>query len=355
MIQDMDPVADITYNVVNKQRARLDASDIFREAGYKVDRQGFGIIEIGENQLSDSTRYLNTPAEFAAWMCVPKVLKRGRVISGHENHKDRGYTTITIAAPVVINGKRGDVAVVVQQKGKNKYHVHRILMPDGSRFEYENTKNAESTGDRIVGKKANKRLSIDSASNDSITQPDGSVNTSSKNSPENIYDTENGVMIDDSTGAAMFSIDETPETPDVSENATDTNDGGTEEELTDRDMLLAMAERLVGNEKENEILTRYKEQHEAQLRREDKPDSIYDEVDEQRGILYTDPDAAKRSAAFTTNWLRQRTIGCIFCEKVKKIFPFSENNIPKPIDKSAAMVYNDANEMHGGFRKRNDR
>lgn len=95
----------------------------------------------------------------------------------------------------------------------------------------------------------------------------------------------------------MYSIDETPETPDVSENATDTNVGGTEEELTDRDMLLAMAERLVGNEKENEILTRYKEQQEAQLRREDKLDSIYDEVDEQRGILYTDPDAAKRSAA----------------------------------------------------------
>ena len=95
----------------------------------------------------------------------------------------------------------------------------------------------------------------------------------------------------------MYSIDETPETPNVSENATDTNVGGTEEELTDRDMLLAMAERLVGNEKENEILTRYKEQQEAQLRREDKLDSIYDEVDEQRGILYTDPDAAKRSAA----------------------------------------------------------
>ena len=177
LIQDMDPVADITYNVVNKQRARLDASDIFREAGYKVYWQGFGIIEIGENQLSDSTRYLNTLAEFAAWMCVPKVLKRGRVISGHENHKDRGYPTITIAAPVVINGKRGDVAVVVQQKGKNKYHVHRILMPNGSRFEYENTKNAESTGDSIVGKKANKRLSIDSASKDSISQPEDSVNS----------------------------------------------------------------------------------------------------------------------------------------------------------------------------------
>ena len=218
LIQDMDPVVDITYNVVNKQRARLDASDIFREAGYKVDRQGFGIIEIGENQLSDSTRYLNNPAEFAAWMCVPKVLKRGRVISGHKNHKDRGYLSITIAAPVVINGKRGDVAVVVQQKGKNKYHVHRILMPDGSRFEYENTKNAESTGDSIVGKKANKRLSIDSASKDSISQPDDSVNKKFSISEENSSDTaylaavESGdmetaqKMVDEAAKAAGYKI-----------------------------------------------------------------------------------------------------------------------------------------------------
>ena len=139
---------------------------------------------------------------------------------------------------------------------------------------------------------------------------------------------------DESTEKNIFSIDETPETPDLSENATDTNDGRTEEELTDRDMLLAMAERLVGNEKENEILTRYKEQHEAQLRREDKLDSIYDEVDEQRGILFTDPDAAKKSAAFTTNLLRRRTIGCGYCEKSKKYFRFrkiiSQNLLTNP-------------------------
>jgi hypothetical protein len=35
---------------------------------------------------------------------------------------------------------------------------------------------------------------------------------------------------------------------------------------------------------------------------------------------------------------------------VKKYFPFSENNIPKPIDKSPNMVYNDANERKDGIR-----
>ena len=315
LIQDMDPVADITYNVVNKQRARLDASDIFREAGYKVDRQGFGIIEIGEKQLSDSTRYLNNPAEFAAWMCVPKVLKRGRVISGHENHKDRGYPSITIAAPVVINGKRGDVAVVVQQKGKNKYHVHRILMPDGSRFEYENTKNAESTGDSIVGKKTNKRLSIDSASNDSITQPEDSVNRKFSISEENSSDTaepfkaaEARMEAEAAARAEAKTKAETEtegdEIPDVyefvDEDVTDAEieaEMSGEEEITDRDMLIDMAERLVGNEEENKILESYKAQYGEQKERQKKLDNLFSEMDTQKSILYTDENAEKRSAA----------------------------------------------------------
>ena len=76
-----------------------------------------------------------------------------------------------LAAPILINGKRGNVAVVVQQKGKNKYHVHRILMPDGSKFVYENIQqNAEPTGDSIARKESRKGLSISSASNNSIPQ-----------------------------------------------------------------------------------------------------------------------------------------------------------------------------------------
>lgn len=178
-LQEMEPVSDIKYTVINKGKARKDASEIFKEAGYKVDRQGFGVIEIGEKQLAESSNYLNTPAEFAAWMSIPKVLKRGVVISGHDNHKQRGFSTITIAAPVLVNGKRGNVAVVVQQTGKNKYHVHRILMPDGSKFVYENIQqNAEPTGDSIVREDSHKGLSISSASNSSISQ------NSEKSTPE---------------------------------------------------------------------------------------------------------------------------------------------------------------------------
>ena len=87
------------------------------------------------------------------------------------------------AAPVTINGKRGNVAVVIQLKGKKKYHVHRILMPDGSEFIYDRpTQNAELTGDSIARQNPRKRLSISSASNDSISDSSEKINPSVKKS-----------------------------------------------------------------------------------------------------------------------------------------------------------------------------
>lgn len=50
----------------------------------------------------------------------------------------------TFAAPVEINGIRGNMAAVVQLTGKNHYHTHRIIMPDGSAFAFNAEKNTES-------------------------------------------------------------------------------------------------------------------------------------------------------------------------------------------------------------------
>lgn len=77
-----------------------------------------------------------------------------------------------------------------------------------------------------------------------------SENTISENSPENIYDTDHGVMIDTDSGTAMYSIDETPETPDVSENR----------DLTDREILGMALEGAVQNEDEWKIVKSYREQ-----------------------------------------------------------------------------------------------
>lgn len=147
-LNQMDPVADISIpnRSWNKQgENRKWAVEQLRSSGYQVDRQGFGKIVFGEKQLNTGLNYLASSGEIAAFAALPKVLKRGIVIGRHDNHKGRDYGTVTFGAPVRINGKVGNMAVVVKMTNQNQYKTHRILMPDGSAYELQDVKNAEST------------------------------------------------------------------------------------------------------------------------------------------------------------------------------------------------------------------
>ena len=111
---------------------------------------------------------------------------------------------------------------------------------------------------------------------DSITQETDSVNTFDKNSFDKLY-----------------SLGE--ETADVTENAADTNVGGAE--LTDRDMLLAMAEKLVGSEEENKIVSNYKAQYDTIREKQDRIDELTARQRELQSIMFTGADAKARSDA----------------------------------------------------------
>ena len=195
-INQMDPVSNIVYNVVSKEQSKKDALDLYKTRGLKVDRQNFGLIELSQKELEESSGYINTPAEMGAWMTIPHVLKRGQLISGHENHKKGGFSTYTIAAPVIINGKRGNVAVVVKKTGKYRYKMHRILTPEGSTFVYEYKKeNAEPTGsDILLGEKG---PDISSASTIIIPETEGKNNPSDENSSKKSSDRRSSIDLYD--------------------------------------------------------------------------------------------------------------------------------------------------------------
>ena len=139
-----------------------------------IDRQDFGHIILREDEVTGSLKYLYTDGEFAAFKALPQVLKRGRVIDEHIDHKKRKIDTVTIAAPVVINGTSGYMAAAVKVGGKNRYHVHRILMPDGSEFEFN--KKTEPTGAGMTTSKGRQGSAISPVSNKSISETDKKSN-----------------------------------------------------------------------------------------------------------------------------------------------------------------------------------
>lgn len=176
----MEPVATVTGKSAKGTAPgalRKEIIEKLRPTGFKVERIEFGEIIFDEKRLNTSLNYLDNDADAIAYQAIPQVLKRGKDFGGHDNHKDRNYSTVTIAAPVVINGKRGNMAVVVKKTGKNYYKMHRVLTPDGkvldiSEKEMQSLHPAE--GVTVSGSLA---TPISSASGDIISQ-----NTAERNS-----------------------------------------------------------------------------------------------------------------------------------------------------------------------------
>ena len=168
-----------------------------KKTGYRVDNPSLGVIDFDEKLLNRSLNYIQTDAEAAAYQALPQVLKRGIEISGHDNHKGRDYETLTIAAPVELNGKRGNMAVVVMKTKGNRYKVHRILTPEGTAFALPEMTNAElntvgafTNGSQSLGGSA---PAISSASDASVAE--GETGVKSERDALKGYFDENGRFV----------------------------------------------------------------------------------------------------------------------------------------------------------------
>lgn len=174
------------YAGLDTGKARTKLVEELGRRGYTVNRPGLGEVQFSEKEINNSLNYKekNPAAEDArrtGFLVLRDVLKRGIEIDGHDGHKGRNYDTVTIAAPVEINGKRGNMAVVVKKTKGNRYKVHRILTPVGETFILPEMANAEvNTVGAVTNNSQLLRGSapaINSASEFSIPNNGGNVNT----------------------------------------------------------------------------------------------------------------------------------------------------------------------------------
>lgn len=139
-LNKMDVVASVTtdgFGGMQKSDIAKAVEKEYAKFGKRVDRQNFGIILLEFPQINKALEYLYINGEKAALLTVPRVLKRGIIADMHTEHKERGVDSITFAAPVEINGKRGNVGVVVQRvAGTNRFKTLRILLTNGKAFEF---------------------------------------------------------------------------------------------------------------------------------------------------------------------------------------------------------------------------
>lgn len=88
-----------------------------------------------QSEIKGAFTYLHSDAEFAVMPLVPKVLKKGIKLPGHDDHKERNYDTTTFVAPVTLDNTVVNMAVVVKNTGRHHYKLHRVINLDGTNIE----------------------------------------------------------------------------------------------------------------------------------------------------------------------------------------------------------------------------
>lgn len=173
----MEPVASarVPENLTSKNQASRWAINELRRWGGHVDRMGFGNIYFSEKDIDQGVRYADTPAEKAALAVMPQVLKRGIEIGHHSQHKNHAKQTMTFGAPVILNGTRGNMAVVINRNG-NRYYAHRIVLPDGSAFTFSESKDAVQELPKGAAENGSLTKATSTASEDIIRDVGESVN-----------------------------------------------------------------------------------------------------------------------------------------------------------------------------------
>lgn len=142
----MEPVATITgnevaYGATNRENAE-NIVRYFESIGGKVERDGFGVVELSRKGAKATVQHGNGPVKQIAAAAIPDVIRYGEQIGTTENWKGRGYNTHTFVAPVTVGGTTIYEAVIVNEyrstKQGNKFYVHEVCGSDGSMLVLDN-------------------------------------------------------------------------------------------------------------------------------------------------------------------------------------------------------------------------
>lgn len=150
-LEQMTPAAEITgkeieYGATSKENAE-NIVRFFESIGGKVERDGFGVVELTRKGAKATVQHGNGPVKQIAAAAIPNVIRYGEQIGFVENWKGRGYNTHTFVAPVVVDGIKIYEAVIVNEytvpNAASKFYVHEVCGSDGSLLTIENGKIAK--------------------------------------------------------------------------------------------------------------------------------------------------------------------------------------------------------------------
>ena len=152
ILNTMDPVAVVDFkSIPTGKLVEKIMYEVSRIGGSFMKRQGitFQFDEEGAKRINAHAK----DAELqAAALAAPYVAKYGVLIAGQKNHEGTGLTTLTFAAPAIINEQPVNVGVVIQFQADGSPRAVNVGLQSGKPFKIkkEASKGLDSRVERYV-------------------------------------------------------------------------------------------------------------------------------------------------------------------------------------------------------------
>ena len=131
-LNSMDPLVEVEYaGETGTTLINLVMQEVPRVGGELMKRDSI-TLNFGETGASRIVHHAADNDEIlAASLAAPYVAKYGKLIAGQKNHENQGVTTLTYAAPIIINGTPANEGVIIQFTNKGRPRAVNLGLQSG--------------------------------------------------------------------------------------------------------------------------------------------------------------------------------------------------------------------------------
>lgn len=149
VINKMKPVAVVEFTPKSAPKLNSLIMDEIAKLGGKSMKRGNVTFEFEKKGVGSILAHSKTAELQAAALASPYVAKYGKLIAGQKNHENTGLTTLTYAAPVIINEHPVNVGVVIQFETNGKPRAVNVGLQSGENFKLDIKKAPKGLDSRV--------------------------------------------------------------------------------------------------------------------------------------------------------------------------------------------------------------
>ena len=137
------PVATLNGNEFSRVEGKSltdQVEEYFKSIGNVAVSPFIGEVILDRDGADDSLAHGMGRLKAIAYAGVKDVIEKGVVVDTNENHRERGYNTMVVAAPISIGGNRHICTVVIKRNlTDNKFYLHEVTLQEKLLNEGSNT------------------------------------------------------------------------------------------------------------------------------------------------------------------------------------------------------------------------